>query len=443
MNTDKEKSLYVPQDNYYKKLAEQAVTHGISVDLFLVVNSYVDISTVGILSILTGGETFHYPHFEYDRDGIRLYADFKRALTRPTGFNALMRIRTSNGLKVTDHYGNFATKDGTDIELASVDSDKAIGVAIKHDAKLDEKLDSSFQCALLYTTSTGQRRIRIHNLSVPNTTLLGNVFRYAEMDVTLNYIAKSAVSAALNLPLASVRDQLTEKCVKILASYRKNCASSTSPGQLILPESFKLFPLYTLALQKSKALRAGELSVDARVQLMRLIKSMGVASSVPFFYPRMLPLFNLDPDIGKIDEVTGRIKIPGAIRVSYERLDNAGVYLIENGVWMMLWVGRNVPQEFLQAVFGVDRIEAIDIRQRLLPTLPSPPSQQARAVINSVLIKYGKIMPLQIVRQGLDPHELEFMNWMVEDKNNDGLSYVDYLCHVHRLIQNEVKADSY
>jgi len=94
------------------------------------------------------------------------------------------------GLKISDYHGNFYMKNATDIEMAGLDSQKAFGIIMKHDGKLDEKSESSIQCALLYTTASGQRRIRVHTLSVPNTSLLGNVFRYAEMDTTVNLLAK-------------------------------------------------------------------------------------------------------------------------------------------------------------------------------------------------------------------------------------------------------------
>jgi protein transport protein SEC24 len=47
-------------------------------------------------------------------------------------------------------------------------------------------------------------------------------------------------------------------------------------------------------------------------------------------------------------------------------------------------------------------------------------------------------LALRVVRQQLDQSEMEFTSLLVEDKNNDNLSYVDYLCHVHRQIQTEV-----
>jgi protein transport protein SEC24 len=83
-------------------------------------------------------------------------------------------------------------KNTTDIELAGLDSQKTFGVCLKHEGKLEEKAESAIQVALLYTSSEGDRRIRVLNISVPNTSSLGNLFRYAEMDTTMNYLAKAS-----------------------------------------------------------------------------------------------------------------------------------------------------------------------------------------------------------------------------------------------------------
>ena len=55
----------------------------------------------------------------------------------------------------------------------------------------------------------------------------------------------------------AVKDHLINNCAHILACYRKNCASPSSAGQLILPECMKLLPLYTNCLVKSDAIAGG------------------------------------------------------------------------------------------------------------------------------------------------------------------------------------------
>lgn len=52
-----------------------------------------------------------------------------------------------------------------------------------------------------------------------------------------------------------LREQIYKQTVDTLFSYRDKVARSAASGQLILPESLKLLPLYALALTKTSALR--------------------------------------------------------------------------------------------------------------------------------------------------------------------------------------------
>mgnify|MGYP000737032960 FL=1 len=45
-----------------------------------------------------------------------------------------------------------------------------------------------------------------------------------------------------------------------------------------------------------------------------------------------------------------------------------------------------------------------------------------------------------MARQNRDGMEVEFANNLVEDQNNDAMSYVDYLCHVHRVISSDMNS---
>ncbi len=49
-------------------------------------------------------------------------------------------------------------------------------------------------------------------------------------------------------------ETLTTQCAIILSCYRKHCSKQSPPGQLILPDSLKLLPLYAGCLLKSDAL---------------------------------------------------------------------------------------------------------------------------------------------------------------------------------------------
>lgn len=129
------------------------------------------------------------------------------------------------------------------------------------------------------------------------------------------------------IPLRDVRATLTDGCVKTLLAYRKHCASSTSPGQLILPESYKLFPLYALGLMKTKALKGGNVSSDVRTHYMRYLKSLGVAATVLMLYPRMVPVHTLSEEVGSL-KPNGRMRVAPQMRASYQRMEPDGTYIL-------------------------------------------------------------------------------------------------------------------
>jgi hypothetical protein len=72
------------------------------------------------------------------RDGERFIDDLRRCISQSTGFDAVMRVSASTGLRPTGFFGAFFMANTTDIELGNVDCDKAIVVEVKHDDKLRE-----------------------------------------------------------------------------------------------------------------------------------------------------------------------------------------------------------------------------------------------------------------------------------------------------------------
>lgn len=97
LGSDKERQLYEPQEYFWRKLGQDSASSGVSFDLYFFPNAYIDIASVGALSALTGGETNLYMSFDANRDSEKFINDFQRALSRRFGYDAVMRIRVSNG----------------------------------------------------------------------------------------------------------------------------------------------------------------------------------------------------------------------------------------------------------------------------------------------------------------------------------------------------------
>lgn len=427
INTDKEKTLFQPQTSFYNNLAKDCVAQGCCVDLFLFPNQYLDVATLGVVTYQTGGSIYKYAYFQLETDQDRFLNDLRRDVQKEVGFDAVMRVRTSTGIRATDFFGAFYMSNTTDVEMAGLDCDKTITVEFKHDDKLSEDSGALLQCALLYTSCAGQRRLRIHNLSLNCCTQLADLYRNCETDTLINYLAKFAYRGVLNSPVKTVRDALINQCAQILACYRKNCASPSSAGQLILPECMKLLPVYLNCVLKSDVLQSGpEVTTDDRAYIRQLVTSMDVAETNVFFYPRLLPLTKADVDSDSL---------PAAIRNSEERLSKGDIYLLENGLNIFVWVGVNVQQGLIQNLFGVSSFSQINKALTALPVLENPFSKKVRSIIDMLQVQRSRYMKLIIVKQE-DKMEMLFKHFLVEDKSlSGGASYVDFLCHMHKEIR--------
>lgn len=164
VGTDKEKTLFHARNPALKTLADECVSRAASIDLFLCLSSLaqpLDVASLAVLPSTTGAGLYYFPAFQVERDADRLAGEMRRVVTRPSGYDAVARVRTSRGLTVVDYMGNFKST-GHDIEFAAIDCDKTVAVNLKHDDKLDEKTDSILQFAMLYPFLSTMRRLITH-----------------------------------------------------------------------------------------------------------------------------------------------------------------------------------------------------------------------------------------------------------------------------------------
>lgn len=189
--TDKEKTLYSPADAFWRVTADELAQIGIGVNTFVFPDRAMDLASVSALSAVTGGETYFHPKYSPVRDRDALHDEIKRVVTREIPYNVLVRVRCSNGLRVSDHTGNFFQRSMTDLEFGTMDEAKAFVATMKHEGhRLDDRQMAYVQVAALYTSSSGERRVRLLNLCLRITSLIGNVFRYADFDASVTMFYK-------------------------------------------------------------------------------------------------------------------------------------------------------------------------------------------------------------------------------------------------------------
>ncbi|RMJ24118.1 Sec23 Sec24 family protein [Aspergillus sp. HF37] len=441
--TDAEKKLFNTDHTVWKKTASKLAEAGIGVDFFLAAPSgtYMDVATIGHVSGVTGGETYFYPNFHAPRDLLKLSKEMAHTVQRETGYQALMKVRCSNGLQVSAYHGSFLQHTfGADLEIGAVDADKALGVLFSYDGKLDPKLDAHFQAALLYTSANGQRRVRCINVVAAVNEGGMETMKFIDQDSVVNIIAKEAASKMLDKSLKDIRGSITEKTVDIFGGYRRLFSGSHPPGQLVLPENLKEFSMFMLSMIKSRPFKGGQESSDRRMHDMRMLRSFGCTELSLYLYPRIIPIHNMQPEDGFPNE-HGHLQVPPSLRASYSRVEEGGAYLVDNGQVCLLWLHTQVSPNLLEDLFGPGKgsLQGLNAQTSSIPVLETHLNAQVRNLLQYFSTTRGsKAVTIQLARQGLDGAEYEFARLLMEDRNNEAQSYVDWLVHIHRQINLEL-----
>jgi protein transport protein SEC24 len=147
-------------------------------------------------------------------------------------------------------------------------------------------------------------------------------------------------------------------------------------------------------------------TTDRRAYELRMLRSIGCTELSLYLYPRIVPIHNLSPEDGFANE-QGQLQVPPTIRASFSKIEEGGVYL--------------------------------DASTSSLPVLETHLNAQVRNLLQYLsTLRGSKAVTLQLARQGLDGAEYEFARLLLEDRNNEAQSYVDWLVHIHRQINLEL-----
>ncbi|KAG8939549.1 COPII coat Sec23p-Sfb3p heterodimer component [Tulasnella sp. 424] len=428
--TQQEHKLWEPQEVVWKDLAEESAESGVGVNLWVFPDRWADLGSIGSICNTTGGDLHFHPRFQPDRDAHLVQSEIARTLRRTTAYNCSVRTRCSNGLHVSSYVSLLHQPTADTLTVGTISADLAIGAKLEHvgsGINDDQRKNVHIQAAVLYTSVEGQRRVRVCNVGVRPSTMAGNVFRWADQDTGVCLMAKEAALAMSRKMLTEIREDLSQRFVDLLVGYRKNCAASTAPSQLILPESYKLLPVFGGAILKTQALKGGPVSSDTRAISRHRILSSGASSLMAYLYPRAVAVHDLRPTTAFPDPTTGRLSLPAPMPNSYLWMEPDGAYLMDNGFVTILWLGSSVSPQILLDLFGTDGSSTLGPGISRLPVFETQLSVQVRNLItHEETCRGGRVVPFLVARQNMDAAELEFGNMLVEDENNDMMSYVDF-----------------
>lgn len=426
--TERERELFGPQDGFWKDIGDELSKNQISIDLFLFSSlKFNESSSLGYMCYKTGGQLFHI-----SKNLMENYFknEFIRVLKREKVYDAVLKVRCSNGIGIKSYYGNYYQQNNDDIDLSGVDSDSTFFVELKHDTEIQNQF-VYFQCAILYTSQYGERLIRVHNLKLNVTNQVEKVFKYSDMDTHLLAISRFASNLIIKNrdALDIVRRFITERVIHILTMYRKEVSKSSNSTQLVLPDSLKLLPIYSLGLIKSNAFKSGlDISIDERISNIYHLSRITIEKLIPFCYPLLFSLTNMPDKVISFDK--SEYPLPPQLNLSASKISQDGLYLLNDSKNTFIWIGKKCSKEYLDSLFN---LSFEDIKSDSILNIDH--SEFSNRVLE--ILSELKCQKLIICKSGVN--ESLFYSKLIEDRTVSGTqSYVEYLCYLHKEIQNRL-----
>ncbi|XP_038596522.1 protein transport protein Sec24A [Tachyglossus aculeatus] len=424
-----------PSTDFYKKLALDCSGQQVAVDLFLLSGQYSDLASLGCISRYSAGSVYYYPSYHHQHNPVqveKLQKELKRYLTRKIGFEAVMRIRCTKGLSIHTFHGNFFVRSTDLLSLPNVNPDAGYAVQMSVEESLTDTQVVSFQSALLYTSSKGERRIRVHTMCLPVVSTLNEVYLGADVQAITGLLANMAVDRSVSASLSDARDALVNAVIDSLSAYRSSILSGQQPG-LMVPYSLRLFPLLVLALLKQKSFQTGITArLDERIFAMCQVKNQPLVFLMLMTHPNLYRVDNLS-DEGALNVSDRTIPQPPILQLSVEKLSRDGAFLMDAGSVMMLWVGKNCGQNFISQVLGAPNYASIPQNMTHLPELDTAESARTIAFI-SWLREHRPFFPVLYVIREESPMKANFLQNMVEDRTESALSYYEFLLHIQQQV---------
>lgn len=432
-NYTKEVPHLNPATDFYKRLALDCSGQQIAVDLVVLNRQYGDLATVSGISKFSGGCIYYLPLAQLSKpENVTVFQNMlRRYLRRKIGFEAVMRIRCTRGLNIHTFYGNFFVRSTDLLSLPNINPDAGFGMQISIEESLSDVQNVCFQAALLYTSTKGERRIRVHTLCLPTSANLLDIFYSADQQCIISLLAKMAVDKSVESSLSDAREALINAVTDILTSYK---AVQAYPGNgLLIPNNLKLMPLYVLALLKSRAFKSGaNSSLDERTYRMCQFKTLPLPQLMQVIYP---DLYNITEFIRCVSMQPEDTKIvPSKVHLTSENLDSRGAYLLDAGDKMLFLVRKNIHPLFCTNVLNVANYSLIPHELHSLPELSTVESKRLNDFVRDLQEEKPYNVTFQIIRE--DHHLFpRFTGQLVEDHSETGFSYYEFLQHLKAQVK--------
>ncbi|TFK59507.1 hypothetical protein BDN72DRAFT_945447, partial [Pluteus cervinus] len=176
--------------------------------------------------------------------------------------------------------------------------------------------------------------------------------------------------------------------------------------------------------------QSAQIPSDIRAYSQASLTSLPSQLLIPYIYPTFYALHSMPAEAGTVGE--HGVILPPPLPSTSERLERHGLFSIEDGQTMFLWVGRDAVPQLVLDVFNLPSYEVL--RGGKVPhihsLLDNPFSQRVNAVIEKIReMRRGVYYPhLYVVKEnGEPPLRLWALSALIQDRADMLPSYQQFL----------------
>lgn len=358
-------------------------------------------------------------------------------LVREKYHDCLIRVRASKGL-VVDQIFDIARvrmrgSDALLIPRLLSDSTISVNFSVRENLGLNQSVFIQFAC--LYSRADGTRLLRVHTVMLNTTGQLGQVFKFADTEAVALLMAKESIAISIDRRNFSIREHLITTLVSILHAYRTQCALNAPSGQLILPDSLKLLPLQICGLLKQPGLRSDNTSTktktntilfDEKLIFFWSIFYMSIPKAAYDFTPRCFCIHPSDNP-------------SSLIPASSSKLSASKILLFDIHDEILFYIGKDVDVAVVQDLLGTEvahRQQEAKKFQPLVNIEHRSLNDRLKKLVHA--LRRNRTITLKCALATSSAGEAKISNLLIEDRMGGEPGYIDWLCLLHRLIQEKI-----
>ena len=380
-NMTKEQIAYSPHDQkILGQIGIKLTNENMSCDIFACADVQIHTFTLNQICEYTNGHFYFYKKFRIESHYKNIYNQIRRDLSRPMFWESVNRTRFSSGYKISSYSTPILVANGDLFVFPVGDSDQSFLFNIspsppnpETETESKEKTNNYFntydigdkdkyiyiQSALLYSYGDGTRRIRVHNLCLPLTTNINSIYKEVNAEILATYYLKDTIDKLYKTK--NIANSIISTDTQFKHFINKVMSKQNRIDKELLP-NLDYLPLYMIGMFKHRIFCKEEIEknydIDISNYLRISLQKLSPQEIISFIVPSIYSLHDLEKDknMGTYNSENGSFILPNLISSSKLSMEDNGLYLIDNGYMLIIYVKKNVSSNIFQNLFGVENL---------------------------------------------------------------------------------------